>query len=212
MYNIFYMVNFIKLLVLVFFMISFLSCKNEVEKKVYEADKVIEDQKQEPSIFLDDMKRTEDEETFYRTIAFYGEKVKISIPNDFSEMHETIKSIKYPQNSPDIVYSNKETTVSVAFQLMSKKMFKEDLPKAQQVFAQQLKSTHPDNFDTYIQTINNKQYAIFEFISNAIDTKIYNLMFVTDIDNRLFVGTFNCTENLKDEWESRFKEMLYSLN
>ena len=50
-----------------------------------------------------------------------------------------------------------------------------------------------------------------EFVSPAVDTRVYNLMYVTSLDNRLMIGTFNCTETLRAKWEPIGKEIVSSI-
>jgi hypothetical protein len=86
----------------------------------------------------------------------------------------------------------------------------DDLIKLSVEYAQQIQSRVED-FNNRTETINGLEFTVFEFISQAIDTRVYNLMFLTELDGRMLLGTFNCTEALKVEWQSIGKEILLSV-
>lgn len=65
-----------------------------------------------------------------------------------------------------------------------------------------------EQLDSRIERINGSDLAVFEFTSQAMDTKVYNLMFLTELDGKLLIGTFNCTEASKKDWQSRAKGIL----
>jgi len=62
-----------------------------------------------------------------------------------------------------------------------------------------------------VSEINGRKVGYLEFITPVIDTDIYNLMFFTDLDGQLLLGTFNCTKRSIDEWQSTAKEIMNSL-
>jgi hypothetical protein len=50
--------------------------------------------------------------------------------------------------------------------------------------------------------INGKEVGYLEFLTSAMDTEIYNLIFFTDLDGKLLLCTFNCTKKSIDEWST----------
>ncbi len=50
------------------------------------------------------------------------------------------------------------------------------------------------------QEINGRKIGYLEVITPAIDTKIYNLLFFTDLNDQLLLCTFNCTEKDIEDW------------
>lgn len=59
--------------------------------------------------------------------------------------------------------------------------------------------------------INGSEFVTIEFISNAIDTKIYNAMFITTLNGKLLLGTFNCTVNDLNKWKPISKKIISSI-
>lgn len=147
--------------------------------------------------------------SFYRTVSLYGGKLKVSVPVSFTEMSAAKIAIKYPNagNRPNVVYTNERASVNVTFTQVAMPTEQEDLPEVKEVLSQQLQAVKPMNFQSRIEKINGFDYAVFEFESQALDSRIYNLMFATDVDGKLLIGTFNCTEALKEEWHLRAKEI-----
>lgn len=123
-----------------------------------------------------------------------------------------MKHAKYPRgNSPDVVYTDEDGTVNVAFNYTPTVLKSgDDLAKLSNEYAQQIQSRVED-FKSRTETINGSEFAVFECVSQAIDTRVYNLMFLTELDGRMLLGTFNCTEALKGEWQSKGKVILSSI-
>lgn len=142
-------------------------------------------------------------------------KVEIKLPNDFGEMSEEIAKFKYPQNNrPTLIYTDEAAAVNVAFNL------KQNVPTTQagikflhNSFVQSMESSYPSAEwkGKGIKTINGKKVGYIELITPAMDTKVYNLVFFTDLDGKLLLCTFNCTMELMNEWKSSAKEIMNSL-
>ena len=123
-----------------------------------------------------------------------------------------MKRAKYPGgNSPDIVYTDEDGTVNVALNYTTTTIPGNDITALQNRLQQQLQAANPVDLTTRTETINGSEFAVFEFMIQAIDTRVYNLMFLTELDGRMLLGTFNCTEALKIQWQSRAKEILSSV-
>ncbi|MCD2425921.1 hypothetical protein LQ567_24270 [Niabella pedocola] len=151
--------------------------------------------------------------SFYRTVSIYGGKIKVSVPVSFTEMSVDRIAVKYPNagNRPDLAYANRKGNVNIAFTYTAMPMEQNDLNQVRDRLALQLQSTNPTNFRSRIEEINSSYYVVFEFESLAKDARIYNLMFLTDVDGKLLLGTFNCVDALKSEWQLRAKEILSSI-
>ncbi len=154
-----------------------------------------------------------DSSSFYHEMRLFDNKVSIMLPNSFSLMSEGVKAVKYPntKQAPDVVYTNEKASVNIAFNLKNFPTTEEDLPEVKEVFEKQLATLKPESFVSEIKSINGHKYIIYEFISQAVDTKIYNLMFLSDVDGKLLMATFNCTVGLLEEWKPRAQEILMSV-
>lgn len=147
----------------------------------------------------------------YRTISLYEGALELSIPDHFTEMSTEMKRFKYPRgNSPGLVYTDKAAAVNVALSYTSTVIKEGDLLVLKVTYGEQL-SQGVEGFQSRMERINGSDFVVFEFMSQAIDTKVYNQMFFTELNGRLLMGTFNCTQALKEEWQSKGKVILSSI-
>jgi hypothetical protein len=65
-------------------------------------------------------------------------------------------------------------------------------------------------YDSGIKEINGKDIGFIELLTPAVDTEIYNLIWLTDLDGKLLITTFNCTKAEKDDWEPIAKAIMGS--
>lgn len=132
-----------------------------------------------------------------RRVALYDGMVSFVPPQEFSRLSEEIISVKFPEaKGPGIVYGNSRTTVSIAItyppqralrpeQLPDFKSFMEPLIEKQKEGMQWLRKEFVE--------INGQRWIHFEFISQAVDTKIHNHMYLTSMDERVLMFNFNST-------------------
>lgn len=132
-----------------------------------------------------------------RRVALYDGMVSFVPPQEFSRLSEEVISAKFPEaKGPGIVYGNSKTTVSIAVtyppqrvlrpeQLPDFKSFMESLIEKQKEGMQWLRKEFVE--------INGQRWIHFEFISQAVDTKIHNHMYLTSLDERALMFNFNAT-------------------
>lgn len=141
-------------------------------------------------------------------------KVEILLPKSFEIMKEALLKVKYPsERRPTLVYTNESTTVNIAFNHITSKATQQALEQYRNVLAATFKNNYPDAAweANEIRTINNRKVGVIIVTTPAIDTKIYNQIFFTDVDDRLLIGTFNCTIKEKEAWKATAEKILNSL-
>ncbi len=141
-------------------------------------------------------------------------KVEILVPKHFGIMPEEMLLLKYPSaNRPTLVYSDEDGTVNIAFNLTASKASQQQLESYKKVFISTFKSSFPNAEweGNGIKEINGRKVGYLEVVTQAIDTKIYNLLFFTDLDGRLLICTFNCTVENRAEWDEPGKRIFNSL-
>lgn len=62
-----------------------------------------------------------------------------------------------------------------------------------------------------VTDINGKKVGFFKFMTQAIDSKIFNYYFFTVVDEKVLIFTFNCKEALRNSWEKIADEIANSL-
>lgn len=143
-----------------------------------------------------------------RRVTLYDGMVSFEPPPEFSRLSEEIVAAKFPEaRGPGIVYGNSRTTVSIAItyppermlrpeQLPDFKTFMESFLEKQKKGMQWLKKEFVE--------INGQRWIHFELISQAVDTKIHNHMYLTSLDERVLLFNYNSTV---EEYDS-YKEAL----
>ena len=143
-----------------------------------------------------------------------NDKVELKIPKDFQIMSEEMMALKYPsERRPTLIYTDESGGINVALNLTANKANQDMIPAYHNNFMNAFKNLYPsaDWKDNGIKEINGKQLGYLEFVTPAIDTEIYNLMFFTDMDGQLLLCTFNCTVKSMDDWTPVAHEIMNSL-
>lgn len=144
----------------------------------------------------------------------YANKVEILVPKGFTLMSDAVKRSKYPAaNRPDLVYADSDGNVNVAFNHTQNKATQAQMGAMTESLGASLKKAYPTaTFSgTGVITTNGRQVGYCELVTPAIDQKIYNLIFFTDLDGRLLLCTFNCTVSKRGEWQPSAKQIMKSL-
>jgi len=141
-------------------------------------------------------------------------KVNILIPSTFTVMKEDMLKLKYPtQNRPALVYTNEAGSINVAFTHSTSNATQKDIPEMKNVFMNLFKSIHKSAtwYGDGVATVNGRKVGYLEFLSQAADTKIYNLIFFTDCEGRVLLCSFNCKESQMKSWAPVGKKIMSSL-
>lgn len=149
-----------------------------------------------------------------KTRSLLNDNIEIKIPEDFRIMSEEMLKLKYPSaNRPTIVYTDESGSINVAFNLTTNNASQDIIPQFKEVLQNTFKQVYPSAKwkGDGINMINDKNVGYLELITPAIDTKVYNLVFFTDVNSQLLLCTFNCTVQYLEEWQSIGHEIMSSL-
>lgn len=131
-------------------------------------------------------------------------RISILLPESFGNMGMDMIVVKYPMadRRPSEVYTNGTGSINVAFSMTQTQVTEEQLPEVEPVLRNQFSNSPGVHFiSSKIERINGRNFVKVEFFSTAVDSKVYNRLFVTSLDGRMFIGTFNCTERYYKSWE-----------
>lgn len=139
--------------------------------------------------------------------------IEIKLPADFKFMEANVLATKYPPNNkPSEVYTNEDATVNIAFKKT------EQLLGKQKVFVEGKKLEQQLTSNGKVQLISSEQIKangnnihVFSFYSNAIDTKVYNVMFVFSLKGKMVIGSFNCTIAQQNQWQVTAYKIIRSI-
>lgn len=172
--------------------------KNEVKKQL--VSQIVPKEKQVPVIL--------------QKLNLLDGKLTVDLSDGFGLMGEEMLEAKYPaSNRPTLVYTNENGTVNFAFNHTTNKIPKGKLPEILPAFVGQFNSIYSqiEWFKKDVEKVNGKDFVVLEFITPATDSKIYNIMYVTVIEGRMLMCSFNCLESQRNEWEFKAKESLNSI-
>ena len=143
-----------------------------------------------------------------------NDKVEVLIPKEFQIMSEEMMKAKYPsERRPTLVYSDKTGGINVAFNHTLNKATQQQIEPYKESLLLTFKNLYPsaDWKSSGVKKINDKKVGYLELVTPAIDTKIYNLIFFTDLDGRLLLCTFNCVEGKQKDWAKAAQQIMNSL-
>ena len=150
----------------------------------------------------------------FETKSLLGNKIMLKIPKGFNIMSEEMAVLKYPADRrPTLIYTNESGGINVALNLTSNKAIQAQMPAYKDNFVKAFKNLYPSAEwkQTGVKEVNGRKVGFIEFITPAVDTKIYNLIFFTDLNGQLLLCTFNCTEKNIGQWQPAAQEIMASL-
>jgi hypothetical protein len=138
-----------------------------------------------------------------QVILFDG-RLSFELPDGFSTMPKDIAKIKYPMEThrPKYIYSNSKASTSIAVNLTENSSLQsQQLAEFKTFMEQTLVRMTPGLkwVKKEIITLNGTEWARLEFMSNAIDTDIHNIMLMTSFQGKPLMLNFNST---KEEFAS----------
>lgn len=161
--------------------------------------KELEKESEKYDTLIVETKSGEEVETEY--IRVEDNKFFIKVPTSFNQLdYETIIQ-KYEGNVPGVVFSNDDVSINIAISMTDDNMKNDEIAD----FKTQMEEILFENgeiISSDYYTVDNHHVGKIKLISDAEDTRIYNNMIFFSYNDKLVIITFNCTENLKDEWEN----------
>lgn len=131
-------------------------------------------------------------------------KVEISLTADFVRMSDNeIKNIyPEPKRRPDVIFRNPDGTANISLQHTKKRALISELPEVLEQLSSQYKNNPSIEFiNSRIESINGQDYVVLEFISQGENKKVYNLMLVTSLHERVMMCAFTCAMPVITEWK-----------
>jgi hypothetical protein len=148
-----------------------------------------------------------------KEVKLYSDKVTVSVPKDFELMTDEMKQVKYPAgNPPEFVYTDAEGTVNVAINVVDNPLTEKDIEPLVEQMKSMYKAAASEWIDSGKLEVNKKTYGFVEFkIKTPDGAEVYNYIYFTDYDGKMFMGTFNSVTEKLDDWKPTAKEVLYSI-
>lgn len=141
-------------------------------------------------------------------------KVSVVLPIVFEDMNENMKKLKYPaEGRPQYIKTSLDTTVNLCFSLLDQDITENQVPYLKDQMKMLLMKMQPANifFENKTERKKKQVFGWFTYKGFTIDEPIYTHMFVTNIDNKVFHGTFSCLFSEKELWKRAFTDIMFSV-
>lgn len=146
----------------------------------------------------------EDETIEFTKMDFYDGQIQMHIPAAFEVMESDLMDIKYPSSRrPDYIYTSESTSINVTLKIMEQQIKAEELENFTQTMMEILQKMQPTTnmLDIGFNEVNDVQIGYFDFITPALDNKIYNLMFLFIVGENVTMGSINCLKKEMNIWK-----------
>ena len=142
------------------------------------------------------------------------DKIEIKIPKDFEIMTEEMMKVKYPSKQrPNLVYTNDMASVNLGINHTASTADQTMIPAYGEALKGSLEKAHAGSVtrDHGVKEVNGRKVAYIKIVTPAVDTKIFNYMVLTDLENRLLICSFNCKLEDEKKWAAKADEIMNSL-
>lgn len=146
----------------------------------------------------------EDEEMEFTEIGFYEDKIRMRIPATFEVMEPDLMDLKYPSSRrPEYIYTSESTSINVTMKIMEQQIEEEELEEFTKTMMNMLSKLQPsaDMLDIGMKEVNGIQMSYFDFITPALDDKMYNVMFLFIVGANVTMGSVNCLKKEMNIWK-----------
>lgn len=156
----------------------------------------------------------DDEKIFMENTPVSEDEFSMTLPVVFEPMDQSLAKIKYPsENRPDFILSNPETTITANFSHKRDLLDDDEVEEFKNIIQESIMKMYPSSkvIESNTIEVDGHKIAYFDFITPAIDSEIYNLMFFFSLKGRLLMGAFNCLKLDMFDWKDIFLQMLHSI-
>lgn len=138
-------------------------------------------------------------------------KYHVLVPTDFKKLtEEEIKKDYGTDNAPELVYSDANDTVNIAFSApngaLTNSQIKEYLDTMKTILSTGMNVLSSDTYE-----VDNHTVGILRLVSDFDGVEVYNQMAFFSYENKLTIITFNCKGEARTEWEKVGDEIIKSI-
>lgn len=140
--------------------------------------------------------------------------IRIYMPDAFFQFNNDLKNLLYPMGkNPKYVFGGEDITFQLAVDCTDNMVPDDGIPKFLPMAKKILETLGPKTrvIGTGNVIIDNRNVAIMEFVSRAVDTNVYNVMFYFSRNNHLMIGTVNFPSKHQKRFIKVAKEIIDSL-
>ncbi len=141
------------------------------------------------------------------------DRIKMRLPKNFKVMSPEIASLKYPyEKKPYPIFTNETATKNISFNYTDGGVSEKEIGGFRDSMRLVLERLQPSAvwLEDGIMELNGKKLSFFEFISQALDANLYNLMFFAELDGKALICAVNCVEEEMEDWMPVARGMMSS--
>ena len=141
-------------------------------------------------------------------------RLTMKVPVEFEPMDKKMLEFKYPRlPRPQAVFTDDAAATNIAFSHTKNRVTMEQLDVVRKQVEKGLKQAHAkaEWLESKIVTIGDRKWFRLDLRTQAIDTKVHNIMMGTELDGRLLMVTFNTTVAREKKWVAIGKKALESM-
>ena len=140
--------------------------------------------------------------------------VTFAPPDGFKALPQETIDLKWPnKRAPKFVVGNDNASTTVAYDIKPNNIPQNHLVDAQKAFTDLFERVVP-GFEWKKNEIidhSGQKWLLMEMTSRAIDTNIYNIMFVTGYKGQMLIFNFNSTKEDFPKYEKQLRASLKSI-
>jgi len=140
--------------------------------------------------------------------------ISFDAPDGFELMSDELIMIKYPKgNPPSHALINDTTETSIVFDLRGGELPQDDIEKTRMAYESTYKRL-VGGFELKANKtakIAGQKWAQLEFLSNTVDSQVYNIMLVTGYKKQMLIFNFNSTLKEFETYEKKFRKSIKSI-
>lgn len=127
----------------------------------------------------------------------------IFVPNLMKQMPKEYARIKYPSEfRPQIILTTMDLSVNMGFTVFPNELIGDGKLKLLQHMREAVQRSNSDYKMYSCELLPDIQGGYFAFRSHAMDSDVYNMLLLSDVENNLIQGNFNCYYEDYEKWKS----------
>jgi len=147
--------------------------------------------------------------------ALLNGRIELLVPVNFKPMTKEMMAIKYPNpgQQPGVVLTDENAEVNIVATFTPQPIQPSQVGQYKEFLMNSLKKSHPGAkwLEDGVKTVNGKNVGYFKMITPAADQNVFVYYFFTNMDARVLLLTFNCTETLLPKWKATAETIVASL-
>lgn len=140
-------------------------------------------------------------------------RVTLLAPGNFTPLPENLLKSKYPSEwRPSEVLSNESGSVNLAFNHASGEI-PDDVDVLRQGLSEPFHKIYAQAewLSDDVVEVNGRKFVHFEMITRSLDGDVHNILYMTPLDGRLLLISFNTTKEEAPQWLEIGRRILQSI-